>query len=72
MHIKLPDHVDAAAVEKLIAVLAYTLRGEAIDGSVAVYLDACNLQPTSRAALLAAEAAVAVLVAHEIGQEVGT
>jgi len=68
MHIKLPDHVPAEAAEKLITVLAYTLRGEAINGSVDVYMDACHLKPTSRAAVLAAEAAVAVLV----GQEAGT
>jgi len=65
MHIKLPDHILAADVEKLIEALALRIQGTTVE------LEACNLQPTSRPSRLAAEAAVCVLLAHEIGQEVG-
>jgi len=67
MHIKLPEHIDEKAIEKLITALAKRIA----DGLV-VSMEACNLQPTTRAARLAAEAAVCVLLAHEIGQEVNS
>jgi len=65
MHIKLPNHIRAAAVEALVTALAKT-----IQGGLPNAMDSCELQPTRRAARLAAEAAVCVLLAHEIGQEV--
>jgi len=67
MHIKLPEHIDEKAVEKLITAMARSIERRYI-----WQMDACNLQPTSRAARLAAEAAVCVLLAHEIGQEVNS
>jgi hypothetical protein len=66
MYIKLPSHIQESDVEKLIDRLDFLIR-ELMDEE----LDACNLQPTTRAARLAAEAAVCVLLAHEIGQEIG-
>jgi hypothetical protein len=63
--IKLPDHIQAIAIESLILALSLRIQGTVVE------IDACNLQPTSRASRLAAEAAVCVLLAHEIGQEVG-
>jgi len=65
MNIKLPDYVQAKYVDQLIEALAIRIQGAVIE------LDACELQPTSRAAHNAAMAAVLVLVTHEIGQEVG-
>jgi len=67
MHIKLPKHIDEQAVEKLIRDLA-----NRIYANMQTSLEGCNLQPTTRAAKLAAEAAVCVLLAHEIGQEVNS
>ena len=66
MYIKLPKHIEAAQVENLVTALAKAIQDWLTDS-----MEACNLQPTSRAARLAAEAAVCVLIAHEIGQEVG-
>jgi len=64
MYIKLPEHIDEQAVEKLITAMARSIERRYI-----FQMDACNLLPTSRAARLAAEAAVCVLLAHEIGLE---
>lgn len=63
----LPAHIDPADVENLVATLAAAL---ADDPVIRDALEACNLQPTSRAGWLASQAAVIVLVMHEIGQEV--
>jgi hypothetical protein len=63
----LPEHIAPEAVEALIGTLADTL---AMDPGIVDALEACHLQPTSRANWLAAQAAVIVLVMHEIGQEV--
>jgi hypothetical protein len=67
MHIKLPKHIDEKAVEDLINDLA-----NRIYANMKTFMEGCNLQPTTRAAKLAAEAAVCVLLAHEIGQEVNS
>jgi len=71
MHIKLPDHITESNIEKLISSIAASLFYGNTEEPVGWALDACDLQPTTRAAHLAAEAAVCVLLAHEIGQEVG-
>lgn len=63
----LPDHIDQADVENLIS----TIESELEDNpAIQDALNACNLQPTTRASWLAAASAVNVLLAHEIGQEV--
>jgi hypothetical protein len=67
--IALPEHVNTRAVDTLIETIAAALAYQS-DPVITDALDKCNLQPTSRAVLLAAQAAVAVLLAHEIGQEV--
>ncbi len=66
MRIKLPNHIKQQAVENLIEALAKTIEFGSFE------MDQCELQPTSRAARLAAEAAVCVLLAHEIGQEINS
>ena len=66
MHIKLPKHIDEKAVEKLVWDLANRIYSQ-----MQTSMESCNLQPTTRAARLAA-AAVCVLLAHEIGQEVNS
>lgn len=66
--INLPAHIEQKAVDDLTATIAGVLAYES-DVPITLAYDACNLQPTSRAAMLAAQAAVAVLLAHEIGQE---
>ncbi len=63
----LPEHIAPGDVENLIDALAEDL---AHDPVIRDALEACHLQPTSRANWLAAQAAVIVLVMHEIGQEV--
>lgn len=63
----LPEHIAPGDVENLIDALAEAL---AHDPVIADALEACHLQPTSRANWLAAQAAAIVLVMHEIGQEV--
>ncbi len=63
----LPEHVSEEAVEALIDKLADYLLALR---SLRPMLEACGLQPTTRAAGLAARAAVLVLVAHELGQTV--
>ncbi len=67
MYIKLPDHIRASAIEVLVTALAKVIQDGVPDA-----MDSCELQPTRRAARLAAEAAVCVLLAHEIGQEVNS
>lgn len=65
----LPEHVKEEAVEELIDELAnYLLQAPGLKPA----LEACELQPTTRAAGLAARAAVLVLVAHELGQTVAS
>lgn len=65
---KLPQHIDRDALERLTLTITELLEyGAHVPVSLAY--DASNLQPTSRAAWLAANAAVNVLLAHEIGQE---
>jgi hypothetical protein len=63
----LPERIDAAAVDNLIDAIQDQLRD---NPGIQDALDACNLQPTRRAAWLAASSAVLVLLAHEFGQEV--
>jgi len=64
MYIKLPNHIEDRKVEWLVTSLERWLL-------TVSEVEAYNLHPTTRAARLAAEAAVCVLLAHEIGQEVG-
>ena len=68
--IVLPDNVNRAAADQLVAVIAAALM---YAGNVPITeaYDNCGLQPTTRAAILAAQVALSVLIAHEIGQEVG-
>lgn len=42
-----------------------------LDAEIWKFYNQCNLDPTHRACLLAARAAVAVLIAHNFGQGVG-
>lgn len=42
-----------------------------LDAEIWKHYEKCELQPTHRACALAARAAVSVLLAHDIGQEVG-
>jgi len=63
----LPNSVQKEAVDLLIGQLARLL---AWDMEISLCLERCGLQPTERAAVLAATAAVSVLFAHEVGQEV--
>lgn len=65
----LPKQIDAEAVEILIFAIEEALSDSP---SIKDALEACELQPTTRANWLAASAAVHVLLAHEIGQEVGS
>ena len=76
---ELPGHIDEADLEILIHHVALMLAYDTLVSdpseeppSLTKLYDACNLQPTSRAAYLAAHNAVLTLLAHEIGQEVGT
>lgn len=66
----LPTHVSQDAYVALVETIAGALIYEG-NPLITDALDACNLQPTSRAAILAASATAAVLVAHEVGQEIG-
>jgi len=66
----LPEHLNRQALENLTLTITELLM-YGVNVPVTVGYDASNLQPTSRAAWLAANAAVSVLLAHEIGQEVG-
>lgn len=59
---------DQRALEDLERELADAIM---LDVEIFKRLEKCNLQPTTRAAALAARAAVLVLIAHDIGQEVG-
>jgi len=63
----LPDHIDAWDVENLISTIEEQLE---VSPLIQDALNKCNLQPTMRACWLAANSAVLVLLAHEIGQEV--
>lgn len=63
MYIKLPDYIQEKDIGNLVKALADRIAGTVVE------LDACNLQPTRRAVLLAAEAAVCVLIGHELPQE---
>jgi hypothetical protein len=63
----LPEHIAPGDVENLISAVTGEL---SMNPVIADALEACHLQPTSRANWLAAQAAVIVLVMHEIGQEV--
>jgi len=63
----LPEHIDAARVINLIDTIESQLSESPI---IRDALEACELQPTTRPTWLAASAAVHVLLAHEIGQEV--
>ncbi len=67
MYSILPEHISQASVVVLAAVICERIL---CDPEVKDALEACELQPTSRAASLAAMSAVNVLLAHEIGQEV--
>lgn len=68
-HLVLPEHISEAAVTSLVMTIAEALGPGFVD-EITTALSDCDLQPTSRATYLAASAAVAVLLAHEIGQEV--
>jgi len=63
----LPDHIDSWDLENLISTIEEQLEDSPL---IRDALNACNLQPTTRANWLAAASAVNVLLAHEIGQEV--
>jgi len=63
----LPDHIDSWDVENLISTIEEQLEDSPV---IRDALEACSLQPTTRACWLAANSAVLVLLAHEIGQEV--
>ncbi len=65
--VELPEHIDPDNIERLTEVIADKILQDAV---VLQALDLCNLDPTTRAARLAAHAAVIVLLAHELGQEV--
>ena len=67
MNSLLPEHVGELEVEALVSTIYERLLD---DPAITDALEACNLQPTSRAAWLAANSAVIVLIVHEIGQEV--
>jgi len=76
---ELPGHIDPSDLEILIRNIALCLsydpaeqKGAPGIPTLTELYDACNLQPTSRACYLAAHVAVLTLLAHEIGQEVGT
>lgn len=58
------------AINALTEYLAQVIVGERIEDMMHALGDA-DLQPTTTAAHLAATAAVAVLVAHDLGQEAG-
>jgi hypothetical protein len=64
----LPEHIDAADAHNLVDAIHEQLRDSP---SIQDALYACNLDPTGRVAWLAAASAVHVLLANEIGQEVG-
>lgn len=66
--INLPEHIDPVDLENLISTLAAVITE---DQDLREALDICNLDPTPRAVMLASEAAINVILAHEIGQEVG-
>jgi len=62
--ITLPDHVSEAAYHALVETIAGAIQSDVL---ITDAMDNASLQPTSRAAILAAQAAVAVILAHEIG-----
>lgn len=67
----LSDHIDREDVDNLVVTIEAMIEDspEIRDALLEIF----NLQPTSRVATPAlAAAAVAVLIAHEIGQEVGS
>lgn len=70
-NITLPKQISQEAYQALVETIAGALAYEG-DAIITDALNKANLQPTSRAVMLAAQAAVAVLLAHEIGQEVGS
>lgn len=62
-----PEHIEATQVNNLIS----TLADQIYDGPfINDALLACGIEPTSRACWLAAAAAVHVLLAEEVGQQV--
>lgn len=63
----LPEQCGADDVDVLIEVITDRVLQDPMIGDA---LDRCDLQPTTRAARLAAHAAVIVLLAHERGQQV--
>jgi len=63
----LPEPMNERAVENLVVILHERIMD---DPELRDALEACNLQPTYRAATLAAMCAVNVILAHELGQEV--
>jgi hypothetical protein len=65
---RLPNGTSHEAAASLVEVIAGALMPGWVE-EISIALDKCELQPTSRATYLAASAAVAVLLAHEIGQE---
>jgi hypothetical protein len=67
--IQLPLRINQDDVDSLTHAVAEFLQ-YGVNRNVTRWYDECEMQPTSRAAWLAASAAVAVLLVHEIGQEV--
>lgn len=65
----LPEHIEEHAVETLVSVIHERIMD---DPEIKDALEACNMQPTNRAATLAAMSAVNALLAHEIGQELAS
>jgi hypothetical protein len=63
----LPLDVTRKQADRLIGRLARLM---AYDAEIGSYLEECHLEPSPRAATLAAAAAVTVLFAHEAGQEI--
>ena len=65
------DYFDGQASRRRIKELIETIAEELLSNpAVKDALTACDLQPTTRAAGLAAASAVNVILAHELGQEV--
>lgn len=69
LNFTLPARVSQEAYQALVETISGALAYEG-DAIITDALNKANLQPTSRAVILAAQAAVSVLLAHEIGQEV--
>ena len=63
----LTSHIDLVAIHQLVHTIANKILH---DPRIEFRLDACELQPTTRVASLAATAAVSVILAHEIGQDI--